>query len=173
MEDEADASRDTALLSVVAHPIPQLLELLRNETRSSPQMRKIAKEIREGRAAPHLTLVDGLVYYGRRIFVGSRSSAQMPILTEYHSSQSAGHPGFERMLHRVSAGFYWPSMKKDVKKFIEACVVCQTTYQVLDPETGRLAATVVNPNSGMGGCVHGFHHRPSAVKVVYNDHGRS
>ena len=94
------------LLLGAAHPIPHLLELLRNETASSPEMREITKEIKEGRVPPHLTWIDGLVYYKRRIFVGSRSLARAPILDEYHSSQSAGYPGFERTLRRLSAEFY-------------------------------------------------------------------
>ena len=151
----ADAAHDSALLSLVAHPIPKLLELLRSETRSSPQMREIVKEIRESRAPPHLSLVVGLVYYGRRIFVGSRSSARTPILLEYHSSQSAGHPGFERTLRRVSAGFYWPCMKKDVKRFVEACVVCQTTKYSTQKPAGLLQPL------------------PIPTQGVYDNHGSS
>lgn len=67
-----------------------------------PDLREITKEI-EGRAPPHLTWVNGLVYYKRRVFVGSRFSARTPILTKYHNSQSAGHPRFEQTLRRVSA----------------------------------------------------------------------
>ncbi|XP_042035152.1 uncharacterized protein LOC121781486 [Salvia splendens] len=105
-EEGSDTGQSGALLAAASHPIPHLLDLLRRETCSSPEMREITTDIKERRAPPHLTLVDGLVYYNRHIFVGSRSSARTPILTEYHSSQSAGHPGFERTLRRMAADFY-------------------------------------------------------------------
>lgn len=131
---ESDAVTDaggtescTDRLITAAQPIPQLIDLLRSETASSPEMREITKEIKEGRASAHLAWANGLVYYKRRIFVGSRSSTRKPLLSEYHSSPSAGHPGFERTLRWISTEFYWPNLKKDVKKFVEACVVCQTT----------------------------------------------
>ncbi|XP_042032226.1 uncharacterized protein LOC121778901 [Salvia splendens] len=137
--DEGDeAAHACALLTAASHPIPHLVDLLRRETSSSPEMREITRDIKEGRALPHLSLVNGLVYYNRRIFVSSRSSARTPILIEYHSSKSAGHPGFERTLRRVTADFYWPNMKKEVKQFVEACVVCQTTKYSTQKPAGLL-----------------------------------
>lgn len=101
-------------------------------------MREITQKIHEGKAPAHLSWVDGLVYYRRRIFVSSRSSARIPILTEYHCSQSAGHPGFERTLRRVAGDFYWLQMKREVKRFVEACVVCQTTMYSTQKLAGPL-----------------------------------
>ncbi|XP_042019016.1 uncharacterized protein LOC121766845 [Salvia splendens] len=136
--DFAGEQADGALLAAAACPVPQLINLLRRETASSPEMRELTKDIKEGRAQPHLSYVDGLVYYKRRIFVGSRSSAHTPILTEYHCSQSTGYPGFERTLQRVTAEFYWPKMKKEIRRFVEACVVCQTTKYSTQKPAGLL-----------------------------------
>ena len=89
--EDANASvRDCALLTAAAHPVPQLLELLRSETKSSLEMREIVTSISDGKAPPHLSFVDGLVYHHRRIFVGSRSSVRRPILQEYHCSLRQG-----------------------------------------------------------------------------------
>ena len=136
--DEAAAARDCALLAVAAHPIPRLLELLRRETKSSPEMREITAAIKAGKSPPHLSFVDGLVFYKRRIFVSSRSEARTPILTEYHASPSAGHPGFERTLRRVAGSVYWPNMRKEVRRFVEACVVCQTSKYSTQKPAGLL-----------------------------------
>ena len=135
---DAAAARDCALLVAAAHPLPQLLDMLRRENISSPELREISAAIREGKAPPHLTMTDGLVYYKRKIFVGARSSARTPIMTEYHSSPSAGHPGFERTLRRITAEFYWKNMQKEVRKFVEACVVCQTTKYSTQKPAGLL-----------------------------------
>ena len=106
VDEKLDEGRTGPLLVAAAHPIPRVIDLLRRETSSSPEMREITKVIGEGRAPPHLTMVDGLVYYHRGIFVSSPSSARTPILTEYHSSSLAGHPGSERTLWRVTMNFY-------------------------------------------------------------------
>ncbi|XP_041999973.1 uncharacterized protein LOC121749468 [Salvia splendens] len=137
-EAAEDANQKCLELIAATHPIPQMLELLRRETASSPEMREIAADIRNGKAAAHLTLVNGLVYYKCSIFVGSRSSARAPILAEYHSSPSAGHLGFERTLRRIGAEFYWPRMKDEVKKFVGACVVCQTRKYSTQKPAGLL-----------------------------------
>ena len=39
----------------------------------------------------------------------------------------AGHPGVDRTFRRISEQFYWKDMRRDVKKYVEACLECQTT----------------------------------------------
>ena len=133
-----EAEQMATLLLAASQPVPLLIDLLRRETASSPEMREIVTEIKEGRAPGHLTWANGFVYYHHRIFVGSRSSARTPILEENHSSQSAGHPGFERTLWRVTAEFYWPQMKKEIRRFVEACIICQTTKYSTQKPAGLL-----------------------------------
>lgn len=85
-QSDGDEAACCASLTAAAQPVPHLLDLLQKETMSSPEMREIVGSIKEGRAPAHLTFLNGLVYYQRRIFVSSRSSARRPILMEYHSS---------------------------------------------------------------------------------------
>ncbi|XP_042010529.1 uncharacterized protein LOC121759095 [Salvia splendens] len=59
---DEDAGQTGVLLAAAAHPVPQLIELLKSENRSSPEMREIVRDISEGRAPPHLSLVEGLVW---------------------------------------------------------------------------------------------------------------
>ncbi|XP_041994863.1 uncharacterized protein LOC121744871 [Salvia splendens] len=49
-EEGPDAEQCGALLAAASHPIPQLLDLLRRETSSSPELREITTDIKEGRA---------------------------------------------------------------------------------------------------------------------------
>lgn len=48
-----DADRVAALLVATSQPVSQFLDLLHRETTSSPEMRELTKEIKEGRAASH------------------------------------------------------------------------------------------------------------------------
>ena len=42
-----------------------------------------------------------------------------------HEASYGGHLGFRKTLDRVSRHFYWPSLRKDVKRFCRSCHVCQ------------------------------------------------
>ncbi|XP_042035243.1 uncharacterized protein LOC121781586 [Salvia splendens] len=57
---EDDAAQYCQELIAVSQPIPELLDLLRRETASSPEMRELTAAIRGGTAPPHLHFVDGL-----------------------------------------------------------------------------------------------------------------
>ena len=42
-----------------------------------------------------------------------------------HESSNGGHLGFRKTLDRISRQFYWPSLRKDLKRFCRSCHVCQ------------------------------------------------
>lgn len=48
---------------------------------------------------------------------------QQAILHEAHSS--AGHPGVQRTQQLLARTYYWPSMKRDVRQFVQVCNLCQ------------------------------------------------
>lgn len=47
------------------------------------------------------------------------------ILYNMHSDVTAGHFAFERTFLRTSTKYYWPQMGDDIKKYIQACEICQ------------------------------------------------
>jgi len=48
------------------------------------------------------------------------------ILKEIHDNVTGvTHAGRQRTYARVSQGFYWPKMKKDIDKFVQTCQICQ------------------------------------------------
>lgn len=48
------------------------------------------------------------------------------MLKEFHDTPVGGHAGIEWSYIRLSANFYWPGMRRDVKEFVGRCVTCQT-----------------------------------------------
>jgi len=46
-------------------------------------------------------------------------------LHEFHSSLVGGHTGFARTLARIAAQFYWNGMHKDIREYVQNCLVCQ------------------------------------------------
>ena len=49
------------------------------------------------------------------------------VLGEAHDNLLNGHLGIRKTLDRVSQNFFWPSMKKDVTRYVKTCSVCQRT----------------------------------------------
>ncbi|TPX29974.1 hypothetical protein SeMB42_g08025, partial [Synchytrium endobioticum] len=47
------------------------------------------------------------------------------ILQNRHASPTAGHFGHGKTYHLISKDYHWPNLNRDVKKFIQACDVCQ------------------------------------------------
>lgn len=43
----------------------------------------------------------------------------------YHDSPVAGHPGQAQTLEMVARGYYWPSMKAYVNRYVISCNPCQ------------------------------------------------
>jgi len=68
---------------------------------------------------------DGLLFYKHKILLGQSPQIKPQILASVHSDQTEGHSGYEKTLHRVKRNFYWKGMRKDVKRFIRECEVCQ------------------------------------------------
>ncbi|KAL1550842.1 hypothetical protein AAHA92_18755 [Salvia divinorum] len=133
-KEEADAS----LLTTVSHPIPEIVEQLKTETRELEDLVEIHASITEGTAASNLSYVDGLIYWDRRIYVGRASALKCILLYEHHSTPQAGHPGVDRTFRRLAASFYWKNMRKEVKEFVSACFDCQTTKYSTQKPAGLL-----------------------------------
>lgn len=49
------------------------------------------------------------------------------IIAEHHSTPFSGHMGEDKTLDSVKRLFYWEGMAADVKEFVRACSMCQTT----------------------------------------------
>jgi hypothetical protein len=67
-------------------------------------------------------VVDGLILFKGRVFIGSSSSSRRAILELVHG---AGHEGVHKTLHRLRADFHFPNDRVMVQDFVRACEVCQ------------------------------------------------
>jgi hypothetical protein len=82
--------------------------------------------------------VEGLLCYrseGRRNEDGSRdvtmrivvpTTLQSDLLHHYHVGLEGGHQGIGRTYARLRRHFYWRSMYKDVQRYVNECVDCET-----------------------------------------------
>ena len=83
----------------------------------------------EGKQSPYLSDQDTVLYYqsansteGPKIVVPA--SLREQVVQQHHDSVFAGHQGEKRTLSSLRLYYYWPSMSKDVEKFIQKCTSC-------------------------------------------------
>jgi hypothetical protein len=69
----------------------------------------------------------GMIRKGQRLFVPKDDQLVEEIIWAHHDSPIAGHPGQYRTIELVSREFWWPTLTKDIKRYVESCEVCQRT----------------------------------------------
>jgi len=61
------------------------------------------------------------------------------IIEEHHDSKGAGHFGVIKTHKKLRMlPYYWPEMKKSVKKRIKGCKICQRTKPAMRKEVAPL-----------------------------------
>jgi transposase InsO family protein len=130
--DGPDAGKISALLAEAyrVDPFPdRILELLRNGTRQ-------CKEI----SLADCKEWNGRLVYRDCIYVPDHIPLRLQLLQDHHDPPAMGHPGRAKTLELLTRKYYWPSMRKDVDRFVRNCHTCRRTkstrhapYGVLRP----------------------------------------
>ncbi|KAJ0540763.1 putative nucleotidyltransferase, Ribonuclease H [Helianthus annuus] len=68
-------------------------------------------------------LHDGFLFKGNQLCIPD-SSLRLKIIKELHGE---GHVGRDRTLQLVQASYYWPTMRKEVDRYVKRCRVCQVS----------------------------------------------
>ncbi|CAA7028462.1 unnamed protein product [Microthlaspi erraticum] len=87
---------------------------------SDPFFSRILTDVNSG-TRDDFTLKDGFLFYGVRLCVPD-CSLRLRVIEELHVE---GHVGRDRTLQLVSASYYWPTLRRDVERFVERCRACQ------------------------------------------------
>ena len=66
---------------------------------------------------------DGVWYKGDRVVVPQKLRQQC--LQEAHDSPVGGHKGVNKTLDLIRRAYWWPTVKKDVTKYVTTCASCQ------------------------------------------------
>jgi hypothetical protein len=81
-----------------------------------------------------------LIYRNRIYYVPSHDQLHLRILQMHHDPPAVGHPGRAKTLELIDRVYYWPTLRKDVERFVRNCYVCRRTkatrhahYRVLKP----------------------------------------
>ncbi|XP_071918893.1 uncharacterized protein [Coffea arabica] len=80
----------------------------------------------------------GLLKYSGKLYVGATNGLSEKLIQALHASAIGGHSGQKGCWQRLKALFYWPNMKQDVIKYIQACDTCQRFKSEHVPYPGLL-----------------------------------
>ena len=75
-----------------------------------------------------------------RLYVPSERSVQEEILRRYYDDPLAGYFGVDKTLDWVKKKFFWRTMPKDIKEYIDFCDICQRTKSKRHRSYGELQA---------------------------------
>ncbi|GJU50538.1 putative nucleotidyltransferase, ribonuclease H, partial [Tanacetum coccineum] len=72
---------------------------------------------------PYFFLHNGFLFKGNQLCILD-SSLRLQIIKELHGE---GHVGCDRTLQLVQASYFWPTMRKEVDRYVKRCRVCQVS----------------------------------------------
>ena len=90
-----------------------------------PKLHRIWKGVKKGSNLEFSLSTDGVLNFKGRLCVPNDEELQTQILMETHTTPYSIHPGAMKMYKDLKESFWWPSMKGDMVKFFEKCMVCQ------------------------------------------------
>nr|ADB85416.1 putative retrotransposon protein [Phyllostachys edulis] len=111
----------------------------------------------QGKASKITKDDQGILHFGKRIFVLHQQDLKELILKEAHESAYLIHPGGTKMYQDLKQQYWWPRMKRDIAEpNIKSPLACYSPYRYLSGNGKRLAWTssLVYP-------------RPGQVKTTY------
>ena len=51
-------------------------------------------------------------------------SVRENLIQEKHNGNMCGHFGLNKNMDLVERFYYWPKMQRDVRKYVEKCIIC-------------------------------------------------
>src|SRR3989440_2475418 len=128
-----------ATLSEMAYDEPKesLRELLLNLQLGDASVRRWKQSISEGRSRDAGSTTDtfrdwrvdqeGLLRYRGSAYVPNDPAVRQEIMKMNHDDPYGGHFGVARTTELIRRKYYWPSVGRDIKKYVSTCDVCQRT----------------------------------------------
>jgi len=111
-------------------PPDELVQTLTEAYASDPFPTMVLKMLDDGLryskkiSLPDCQAVDGRLYFRKRLFVPESDPLWLMILRSHHDSPLAGHPGLTKTFNLIALNYYWPGMRKYIKRYVSNCSTC-------------------------------------------------
>src|SRR4051812_48495252 len=104
---------------------PDLLERIRGAQKNDAEIEEIKRNMNRGKAEGFREDEHGAILFEKRICVLQDEDIRKLLLQEAHDSLYSIHPGNTKMYLDLREIFWWPSLKREIAKYIALCDVCQ------------------------------------------------
>lgn len=91
------------------------------------ELRKFPPELKLHVTISECRVRDDFLRFRDRLWVPNSEPLTTRLIQKTHDSALTGHPGREATLAMLCRRFYWPGQSQDVRKFLKACDVCNST----------------------------------------------
>ena len=81
---------------------------------------------------------DGLLWYQGKIWIPNDEGMRTTLIAKHQEPPQVGHGGTAKTTELISQQYYWPKIRKDIKRLIKNCDTCQTTKVVRHAPNGLL-----------------------------------
>jgi len=82
--------------------------------------------------------MNGRLFYRDCIFVPDHTPLRLQLLQDHHDPPTMGYPGRAKTLELLARKYCWPSMRKDVDRFVRNCHICRQTKSTRHAPYGAL-----------------------------------
>ncbi|GJR74756.1 putative nucleotidyltransferase, ribonuclease H [Tanacetum coccineum] len=118
----ADAlSRRSNLLVSMQVDVPGL-DVIREQLTLDPYFSNVLQGVQSGQK-PDFNIHDGFIFKGNQLCI-PHTSLRLKIIKELHGE---GHVGRDHTLQLVQASYFWPTMRKEVDRYVKRCRICQVS----------------------------------------------
>ena len=104
---------------------PTILDGIKGSQELDLVLLKLKEQVQEGKNVEFSVSSDGVLHFKGRLCIPDDAQLKEQILSEAHSIPYSVHPSAINMYKDLKEQFWWPSMKKEVAKYIARCLTCQ------------------------------------------------
>jgi len=79
----------------------------------------------------------------RKLYVPKDEKLRVEVIQLHHGTLVGGHGGQWKMTELVTRNFWWPEVKKEVKKYVEGYGACQRNKNRTEAPAGKLMPNTV------------------------------
>ncbi|GJZ96146.1 putative nucleotidyltransferase, ribonuclease H [Tanacetum coccineum] len=98
------------------------LDVICEQLTLDPYFSNVLQGVQSGQY-PDFNIHDGFLFKGNQLCIPD-TSLRLKIIKELHGE---GHVGRDRTLKLVQASYFWPTMRKEVDRYVKRCRICQVS----------------------------------------------
>ena len=137
LKDKLWQQRTTAKITMIKRKITREEgDILKEIRRNTTKKKEVVQALKKGDSLTWEE--DGVVYMEGRIYVPNNKKIKEEILKENHNLVDVEHLGQHRMLELLKRTYWWPGLKKDIKRYIQECFKCQQNKVQHQRKAGEL-----------------------------------